>query len=107
MIYENFLSQFTDWRPTQLYWQRFSIADSYGKNEIQKVYSEIFKEAKTDYKFLTELVMVLNHKSWEHSQYQGNSSISKLYSDLFYETKEYAEDVLSGIELSYFLDTID
>ena len=107
MIYENFLSQFTDWRPTQLYWQRFSIAEGYGKAEIKNVYKTIFEEAKHNYKLLTELVMVLNHKSWEYSEYHNGSGICELYSDLFYETKKYADETLSGAELSYYLDTID
>ena len=107
MIYEQFLEQFTDWRPVTLYWQRFSIAESFGKEEVERVYHEIFAEAKKDYKLLTELVMILNHKSWQHCEYIALSEFCRTYADLFRETKKYAETHLERDELHYFLDTID
>ena len=107
MIYETFLSKFTDWRPSTLYWQRFSIAEKYGIEEVRSVHDEIFLEAKKDYKLLTELVMILNHKSWQHCENIESTELCKLYSDLFYRDKEYALSRLEGDELSYFLDTTD
>lgn len=107
MIYEDFLSQFTDWRPTQLYWQRFSIAEGYGKEEIKYVYREIFGEAKSDFKLLTELVMILNHKTWQHCENIVNSDLCDLYKKLFYDTQEYAFKTLKGEELRYFADVTD
>lgn len=107
IIYEQFLAQFTDWRPTTLYWQRFSIAEKYGKEEVKRVYNEIFAESKKDYKLLTELVMILNHKSWEHCEDIDCSDFCNIYSDLFMTAKEYAENHLEGDELRYFLDTTD
>lgn len=107
MIYEKFLSQFTDWRPDTLYWQKFSIAEKYGKAEILAVYTDLFAEAKKDYKLLTELTMVLNHKSWQHCKDLENSSFCTLYTDLFRTVKEYAETHLKGKELNYFLKILD
>ena len=107
MIYEDFLAQFTDWRPTQLYWQRFSIAESYGKAEIQKVYNDIFKEAKSDYKFLTELVMVLNHKTWQHCEDLDFSELCDCYTKLFRTASEYAKTHLTGNGLKYYLSVTD
>ena len=107
MIYEQFLSQFTDWRPTTLDWQRFSIAEKYGKDEIKAIYNEILNESKDDYKLLTELVMILNHKSWQHCENIDSSEFCKVYADLFRGAKEYAENHLEGDELQYFLNTID
>ena len=107
MIYENFLAQFTDWRPTTLYWQRFSIAEKYGKEEIRNVYGDIFKEAKKNYKLLTELVMILNHKSWYHCKNLESSMFCDLYAELFHTTYQYAADNLQEEELRYFLTTTD
>ena len=107
MIYEQFLEQFTDWRPTTLYWQRFSIAERYGKEELLRVYHEIFNESKNDYKLITELVMILNHKSWEHCENLMNSDFCSLYANLFREVRNYAEATLEGDELQYFLDVTD
>lgn len=107
MIYEQFLAQFTDWRPTTLYWQRFSIAEGFGKEEIKRVYNEIFDESKNDYKLITELVMILNHKSWQHCEDLMDSEFCKIYAELFREARNYAENTLKDDELQYFLDTTD
>lgn len=107
MIYEQFLEQFTDWRPETLDWQRFSIAERFGVDEIKSVYNDIFEESKDDYKLLTELVMVLNHKSWQHCQNIENSRLCKLYASLFRTTNKYAHDHLQGEGLTYFLDVTD
>lgn len=107
MIYENFLSQFTNWRPTTLYWQRFSIGEKYGIDEVKEVYNDIFMAAKDDYKLLTELVMILNHKSWQHSEELTGSKFCKTYADLYYEARNYALNNLKNDELQYFLETTD
>ena len=107
MIYEQFLSKFTDWRPSTLYWQRFSIAERYGIDELMKVHDEIFDEANKDYKLLTELAMILNHKSWEHCENIECKQLCDLYSEWFHEVKDYAVSHLKNDELSYFLTTID
>lgn len=107
MIYEDFLAQFTDWRPKTLYWQRFSIAEEYGKEEIENVYKEIFKEAKRDYKKLTELVMVLNHKTFQHCKNLIYSTSCEVYASLYKTTAKYACNHLTGDELRYYLDVTD
>jgi hypothetical protein len=107
LIYENFLAQFTDWRPETLYWQRFSVAERFGKDEITRVYNEIFNEAKSDYKHLTELVMILNHKTWEHCEHVVNPTFCGLYKELYYATDEYAKSHLTGKWLSYYYDVTD
>jgi hypothetical protein len=107
MIYTDFLSQFTDWRPTTLYWQRFSIGEKYGVDEVEEVYNDIFNAAKNDYKLLTELVMILNHKTWQHCEELIDSKFCKTYEDLYYKTRKYALDSLKNDELKYFLDVTD
>ena len=49
MIYIDYLSQFTDWRPTQNYWQRFSITEKIGLDEVGAEFKTIFNDAKGDY----------------------------------------------------------
>lgn len=107
MIYEDFLAQFTDWRPTALYWQRFSIAERYGIREINSVYEEIFNESKKDYKLLTELVMVLNHKAWQHSEELMFSTFCDIYTELYNKANQYALDNLKDSELDYFIGVTD
>ena len=46
------------------FWNDFSIADRFGLSAIQDTFNRAFKEWKENYKYLTELVLVLNHKIW-------------------------------------------
>ena len=48
------------------FWMDFSIADRFGKSAVKDTYKTAFESWKDNYKYLTELVMVLNHKIWEH-----------------------------------------
>lgn len=84
----------------------FSIADEFGASAVQDTYDRAFNEWKNDYKYLTEFVMVLNKKCWQHYG-EGNTELSELYSDLFYKAKDYALDNLKDDELKYFLKTTD
>ena len=49
------------------FWQDFSIADRFGVAAIKDTFTRAFNEWKHDYKYLTELVMVLNWKIWQTS----------------------------------------
>lgn len=48
------------------FWEDFSIADRFGLSAIQDTFKRAFEEWKNNYKYLTELILVLNHKS-KHS----------------------------------------
>lgn len=48
------------------FWGDFSIADKYGIAGVKDTYKRAFNEWKDDYKFFTELTLVLNHKIWQH-----------------------------------------
>ena len=88
------------------FWTDFTIADSlkYGKiSAIKDTYKRAFGEWKTDYKYLTELVMVLNHKIWQWYDDGGDhAEIARVYSKLWEEARDYAETHLKGEELDYY-----
>ena len=88
------------------FWSDFTIADKFGVSAIKDTYDRSFKEWKSNYKYLTELVMVLNWKSWEHYE-KGNREFSKIYNELWEKTDEYACENLTGDELVYFYETTD
>ena len=88
------------------FWSDFSIADRFGSKAVKDTYKRAFKEWKNNYKYLTELVIVLNHKIWQHYN-QGNEELSKLYNTLWMEADNYAIDNLKGDELNYFLECVD
>ena len=58
-----------------------------------------------NYKYLTELVMVLNHKiaQW----YERNMPLAKLYNDAWNIADNYAVNHLQGDELNYFYNVTD
>ena len=92
------------YEPKTTFWSDFSIADRFGVNAIKDTYMRAFNEWKNEYEYLTELVMVLNHKSW---QFANNDELCELYAELYYQTLNYAYDNLKGEELSYFLEVTD
>ena len=87
------------------FYEDFSIADNFGVYAIMDTYKRAFKEWKKDYKYLTELVMVLNWKMFRW--HQVNDTYAEIYQKLWEEADEYACDNLKGEELSYFYRTTD
>lgn len=82
------------------FWEDFSIADKYGVPGIKDTYKRAFNEWKGNYKFFTELVIVLNHKIWQH--YEGDRELAALYDRLWREADEYAMNNFKGEELDYY-----
>ena len=50
------------------FWEDFSIADRFGLAAVLDTFNRAFREWKGDYKFLTELTLVLNHKIWQYHE---------------------------------------
>ena len=72
---------------------------------IQDTFSRAFEEWKENYKYLTELVLVLNHKIWQH--YETRPEIATLYNTLWAQASQYAMEYLKDDELSYYYDVTD
>ena len=87
------------------FWDDFSIADRFGVDAIKDTYKRAFEEWKWDYKYLTELVMVLNRKIWYW--YKKDSKLAHCYNDLWMKCDEYAYNNLKGEEIDYFIKTLD
>ena len=87
------------------FYSDFSIADNFGIDAVKDTYKRAFENWKSNYKYLTELVMVLNWKIWEH--YQSNEKLARVYNDLWKQADEYACENLKGEELDYFYRTTD
>lgn len=88
------------------FWMDFTIADKFGIEAVKDTFKRAFSEWKTDYIYLTELTLVINWKCWEHYE-KNNIEISKLYSEYYYQLREYGLDNLKGKELEYFIKTLD
>lgn len=90
------------------FWSDFYIAELFGTEAIIDTWERCMDSWKTDYKYLTELVIVLNYKIWYF--YEGekkNDTYAKLYNELWSFTDNYACENLKGDELKYFYETTD
>ena len=83
----------------------FQIAEAFGYEAMQDTFNRAFAEWKNDYKYLTDLVMVLNHRCW--NWHEKNEKYCELYSDLYYQARDYALDNLEGEELQYYFKITD
>lgn len=87
------------------FWSDFTIADAFGTEAIKDTFNRAFKHWKDNYEYLTELVLVLNWKIWQH--YEKNETYAKLYNELWIKADNYGLDNLKGDELDYFIRTLD
>lgn len=76
---------------------------------IEDTFNRAFKEWKTNYKYLTELVMVL---SWKSSRFSSPpvadiEEYSALYAKLFTQARNWALDNLKDEAFAYFWETTD
>lgn len=82
----------------------FDNADMFGAKAIMDTYTKAFEEAKDDYRYLTELNMVLKHKCVKWLD-QKNKARFELYYDLLIDVAFHASCTLRDDELEYFLDS--
>ena len=103
MTYKEFVKNEMGYDTITTYWDDFSIADHFGKEAI----IDTFKRAlfNTDYKMMTELSMVLNHKIWFH--YKHDEAIAKIYNDLWEECNKKIYETFNKEQLSYFYRITD
>lgn len=104
MTFREFMQE-NGYKVQTTFWEDFTIADVFGLSAIQDTFNRAFTEWKEDYKFLTELVLVLNHKIWQY--YERKPEVAALYNTLWEQADQYAVDNLKDDELSYFLDVTD
>lgn len=90
---------------TTTFWEDFTIADMFGVAAIEDTFERAFNEWKSNHIYLTELVIVLNHKIWQH--YNKNNKYAELYNELWEKADAYACDNLKGEELSFFYRITD
>lgn len=88
------------------FWDDFAIADRFGLEAVKDTFNRTFKEWKHDYKYLTELVIVLNHKCWMHYN-KGLLALSQLYGELYHQANDWAHENLQGEEMDYYFNITD
>lgn len=97
----NFIEDETGYRLMTTFFEDFSIADKYGMDAIIDTYQRAFREWRHQYKYVSELSLILNWKIWEHESAK-NHDLAKLYNDLWAKTDNWAMNNLKGNELTYY-----
>mgnify|MGYP000103937740 CR=1 FL=1 len=87
------------------FWEDFSIADRFGLSAIRDTFNRAFEEWRGNYKYLTELTLVLNHKIWQY--HEKIPEFAKLYNTLWEQAGQYAVETLKDDELSYYYEVTD
>lgn len=97
------------YRPFTTFWEDFSIAEGFGRDAILDTYSRAFNSWKSDYKYVTELALILNWKCWALSE--GKTPTAELYArtylELWQKTDQWCYEHLKGEEAEYYFKTID
>ena len=70
------ITELNGYEPQTTFWEDFSIADKFGKDAVQDTYNRAFADWKSNVVYLTEMVLVLNHKIWQH--YTHNDELAAL-----------------------------
>lgn len=83
----------------------FAIAERFGIDAVKDTFNRAFDEWKTNTKYLTELVMVLNWKIWQW--YEKDNELAKVYDELWRKADEWACENLTGEDADYFYRTLD
>lgn len=95
----------TGYKPITTFWDDFSIAEKFSPAAVIDTYHRAMENWRSNYKYLTELVMVLNWKIWQW--YEQNEGLANLYNTLWEAADLYACENLKGEELRYFYETTD
>ena len=105
MTWEEMMRSELGYEPITTFWSDFTIAEAFGHDAIKETYERAMKEWKSNYKYLTELVIVLNHKIWQW--YKADEATGRLYNDLWIKADKYACDNLEGEEAEYYYSVTD
>jgi len=97
----------TGYKPITTFWEDFTIADKFGINAVADTYYRAFNEWKNDYKYMTELSLVLNHKIWRYYENEHTRALAQTYDSLWKQLDTYLNDNLKEDELDYYYRITD
>lgn len=88
------------------FYEDFSLAEPFGKEAIKDTYNRALNEWKHDYKYITELYMILNWKIWRMHE-KNNQDFARLYYDLWVDLEKWVDNNFNDEEIRYFYRTTD
>lgn len=108
------MAQEIGYEPKTTFWDDFSIADLYGPEAIVDTYRRAFIEWRHNVEYITELVLVLNHKGfWYNSASKLKDddetlkAISSLYFTLWEQLHDWARDNFEDADAEYYFRVTD
>ena len=116
------MSEMTDYEPFTTFFSDLSIAEACeGLKGVKETYYNVVKHWLNDYKYFTEFVVCLNHKSWEMDarikqrqtwefiSAENLDKLMRLYADLYEKAVEAFHKKYEGNEEaeSYFFNVTD
>ena len=87
------------------FWMDFSIADRFGAKAVRDTYNRAVEGWRDNIEYLTELVMVLNHKIWQH--YKTDEDLAREYDELWRGLDAWCCENLTGDDAEYYYRTTD
>lgn len=99
------IEEMTGYKPITTFYMDFTIADVWGLDAIRETFERSFNDWKNNYKYITELSLVLNWKIWRW--YDEKYEFAVLYDELWRKIDKWCLDNLKGVELDYYLQTTD
>ena len=105
--WDKILANYTDYRSQTDLYDEYSIAETQNAKSVQTLFRDTFELAKGDYKYLTELVMVLSHKMWYWYEINPSGSMVSAYSKCFEKAHNWALTHLNSDEIRYYKEVTD
>lgn len=96
--------------PATNLWEKFTECEFNGLEAIDSFAEEVFNLYKDNIIYLTEFIMVINHKCWYWFEH-GDNHIARFYSELYHEFDErainYIESNMDNEAMTYYFRTLD
>ena len=84
-MFEANLGNVGNYRRRTTFYADLSIAEYYGEANVKDTYNRVMKEWLDNIEYITEFVLCLNWKCWEHHD-RDNHGLAVLYHDLYYKS---------------------
>lgn len=106
VVFKRALSEMSPYDAFTTFFSDLSIAEWYGGPSVIDTYERVVKEWSGNYKYFTEFVMALNHKSWEwHARKRVD--LSELYAELYRKADGLVMKKFSPKEQEYYFRVTD
>ena len=102
------IEEFCGYKPISTFYTDFGIAEWFGKDAIEDTYNRAVEAWKDSIEWMTEIVMVLNWKMWEHD-HRGNSELVRFYCKLWEKAQDEVFKTYKDDEeaMRYYFRTTD